>query len=183
MTPQTIERQCNDCQLCCKLLPVRSPLLNKESNTKCPHQKFSVGCLVYNSPRMPSECGLWNCRWLVNDDTAKLSRPDRSHVVIDLMPDFIVAQNNETGFKQNLEVIQIWVDARYPEAWRDPELLSYLERRGVEGKAALIRYNAHEKKLALPAKAYTAHITPPRSWTHSAISRSGQSPTRTRQSP
>lgn len=132
------ERQCGDCQLCCRLLPVRSHLLDKEANQRCPHQKFKVGCSVYRGPSMPTECGLWNCRWLVNDDTADLSRPDRSHYVVDIMPDFITANGS------SVQVVQIWNDPRYPDAHRDPALRRYLERRALEGKVGLVRYNAKD---------------------------------------
>lgn len=133
-----MQRHCGDCQLCCRLLPVRSPLLDKNAGEKCKHQKFGVGCTVYRTGKMPFECGVWNCRWLVNDDTADLRRPDRSHYVIDIMPDFVTAEG------QPFEVVQIWVDPRYPDAHRDPALRAYLERRALEGKVALIRYNARD---------------------------------------
>ena len=146
-----MKRQCGECQLCCKLLPVRSPLLDKESNTKCRYQKFGVGCTVYRTHKMPFECGAWKCRWLVNDDTAQLSRPDRSHYVVDLMPDFITVKPNDDAVQPtNFEVIQVWVDRKYPDAWRDPDLLAYLARRGFENKAALIRYGASESFVLLP---------------------------------
>jgi hypothetical protein len=135
-------RQCGDCQLCCRLLPV--PPLEKAAGTSCQFQKFHKGCTVYDTPRMPGECSLWNCRWLVNDDTADLSRPDRSHVVIDVMPDFITISRDETGEKQNIQVVQIWIDPRYPDAHRDPALRRWMSRRAEEGKAAIIRYNAYD---------------------------------------
>lgn len=131
-------RQCGDCQLCCRLLPVRSPFLNKESSTRCKHQKFGVGCKVYGTDKMPLECSLWNCRWLVNDDTADLSRPERAHYVIDIMPDFVEVNDYPVG------VIQVWVDPQYRDAHHDPALRRFLERRAQEGKIALIRYNARE---------------------------------------
>lgn len=143
-------RQCGNCQLCCRLLPVRSVLLDKNAGEKCRFQKFHVGCTVYNTSRMPGECGLWNCRWLVNDDTADLSRPDRTHYVIDLMPDFVEAQDHDSGKTIPIQVVQIWCDPKYPDAWRDPDLLAYLERRGCEGKAALIRYNARDGFVVMP---------------------------------
>jgi hypothetical protein len=90
---------------------------------------------------MPPCCHFWNCRWLVNDDTADLSRPDRAHYVIDLLPDYVTVIDNETGEKTNVEVIQIWCDPKYPDAHRDPALRRYLERRAAEGKMALVRYN------------------------------------------
>lgn len=64
-------RQCGDCQLCCKLLPVQS--LGKEAGQRCKHQRHSKGCAVYAQlERVSPECRLWNCRWLVENDTADL---------------------------------------------------------------------------------------------------------------
>jgi hypothetical protein len=136
-------RQCGDCQLCCKLLPVRE--LGKGSNEKCVHQRFKKGCAIYGAPEMPLSCRAWNCRWLLEDDTADLSRPDRSRYVIDVMPDYIEASDNETGEKFRINIIQIWVDG---DAWsKDQSLRDYMMRRGAEGYATLIRYNS---KDALP---------------------------------
>jgi hypothetical protein len=143
-------RQCGDCQLCCKLLPVRSPLLNKNGGEACKYQKFKKGCSVYHTAKMPGECHFWNCRWLVNDDTADLSRPDRSHYVIDVMPDFITISNNDTGAAQHVQVVQVWIDPRYPDAHRDPALRHYLERRGQEGTAALVRFNPRDAVTIFP---------------------------------
>lgn len=137
-------RQCGDCQLCCRLLPVHSHLLNKDANERCRHQKFGVGCKVHNTARMPFECGIWNCRWLVNDDTADIQRPDRSHFVIDIMPDFVKARDNITGEITNVEVVQIWVDPKHRDAWKVQPLRDFIVRRSKEFKAVLIRYSAVE---------------------------------------
>ncbi|MHC2534247.1 hypothetical protein ACVJMY_003816 [Bradyrhizobium diazoefficiens] len=136
------KRNCGDCQLCCKLLPV--PPLRKPAETACRFQKFHKGCTVYHTHRMPFECGVWNCRWLVNDDAAELSRPDRAHYVIDLMPDFVTITDRETGEQQNIQVVQIWVDPKYPDAHRDLALRRWLHRRAEDGIAALIRFNARD---------------------------------------
>lgn len=121
-----MSRACGDCQLCCRLLPVRE--LGKGSDERCVHQKFKKGCGVYGSPAMPPSCSLWNCRWLVEDDTADLARPDRSRYVIDIMPDFIVAKENDTGVETRIDIVQIWVDG---DAWRsDKNLRAYMMRRG-----------------------------------------------------
>jgi hypothetical protein len=137
-----MSRQCGDCQLCCKLLPV--PPLGKKANQRCKHQKFGKGCAVYHTREMPPECGLWNCRWLVNDDADELSRPDRSHYVIDLMPDFITIKQNDDGTTQNIQVVQVWVDPKHRDAHRDPALRRWLFRRAQDGIAALIRFDARE---------------------------------------
>jgi hypothetical protein len=134
-----MRRQCGDCQLCCKLLPVRS--IHKKAGERCRHQKFGKGCAVYHKPGMPFECAVWNCRWLVNDDTADLPRPDRAHYVIDLMPDYVTHINNETGERQAIQVVQIWVDPKHPEARHDPALRRYMFRRAQEGIAAIIRFS------------------------------------------
>lgn len=132
-------RKCGDCQLCCRLLAVKA--IDKKAGERCRHQKFHKGCAVYRKPGMPPECAIWNCRWLVNDDTADISRPDHSHYVIDIMPDFITTRDNETGEVNHIQIVQIWIDPKYPDAHRDPALRAYLDRRGKDGIAGLIRYD------------------------------------------
>jgi hypothetical protein len=137
-----MKRQCGDCQKCCVLLPV--PPLQKPAGQRCQFQKFHKGCAVYHTAKMPHDCGLWNCRWLVNDDADELSRPDRSHYVIDVMPDFVTLQDNATGALQNIQVVQIWIDPKYPDAHRDPALRRWLFRRAQKGIAAIVRFNAKD---------------------------------------
>jgi hypothetical protein len=139
-------RACGDCQLCCKLVPVRE--LDKGAGQRCRHQRVHKGCAVYHKRGMPRACAVWNCRWLVDNDTADLSRPDRSHCVIDIMPDFVTMRQNDTGEKQHIEAVQIWVDPGYPDAWREPSIKAYIERRAREGAMSLIRYD-NESALAV----------------------------------
>jgi hypothetical protein len=155
-----VTRQCGDCQLCCRLLPV--PPLGKGHNQRCQHQKFGKGCAVYRKPAMPPECSLWNCRWLVNDDTADLSRPDRSHYVIDIIPDFISLEDNETGARTNVQVVQVWLDPAHPEAHRDPQLRAYLLRRAEQGTAAIVRIDS--KRAIILFAPSMAGGTPPANW-------------------
>lgn len=130
-------RHCGTCTLCCRLLPVRG--LDKPHNTRCRHQS-SKGCAVYHQPQngFPVECGIWNCRWLVDPDGGKLRRPDRAHYVVDVMPDLIRVRNKETGEVIEMPVIQVWADPAYPDAWRDPALFAYAEG---QGEALLVRFN------------------------------------------
>src|SRR5262245_7944415 len=133
------KRTCGECQLCCKLLPM--PELQKHANERCRHQKFGVGCAIYS--KRPMSCAVWSCRWLLNQDTADLRRPDRSHYVIDMMPDSIEIVNNETGARIEFFVIQVWVDPKYPNAHRDPALRAYLMRRAdQDAMPAMIRYGS-----------------------------------------
>jgi hypothetical protein len=139
-------RNCGDCQLCCKLLPVRE--LAKPANTRCRHQKFKVGCAVYRKPMtvvsdgIPPSCRLWNCRWLV-EQAGSVSRPDRCHYVVDLMPDYVTAQEGD-GPRTRIEAVQVWVDPAYPDAHRDPDLRAWLAEQALAGIVAIIRYNARD---------------------------------------
>ena len=142
-------RRCGACQLCCKLVPVKN--LDKDAGQRCRYQRVGKGCTVHAVLEAVSpSCRHWSCRWLMGDDTADLSRPDRSHYVIDLMPDFITIRNEETGAVDHVEAIQIWVDPGYPDAHEDPALRAYLERRGVENKVALLRWSNTKGAVIFP---------------------------------
>jgi hypothetical protein len=139
-TPGRPGRQCGECTLCCKLLPVRS--LDKGAGERCKHQSHARGCKVYATlGRVSPECRLWSCRWLVNDDAGDLRRPDRSHYVLDIMPEYVTHVDGD-GLKTPIPVVQIWVDPSHPDAHRDPALRAWLQRRSLaEGVAGLIRYS------------------------------------------
>jgi hypothetical protein len=142
-------RTCGTCTKCCVLLPVRS--LDKLAGQRCKHQSHARGCKVYaNLARVSPECRLWSCRWLVNDDTGDLSRPDRSHYVIDLVPDFVSLRDEATGELQHVQVVQIWVDPKHPDAHRDPALRAYLERRAKDNIIGLVRFNDMEAIALFP---------------------------------
>jgi hypothetical protein len=143
-------RRCGECTLCCKLLPVKE--LGKGAGERCRHQR-GLGCKVYHQLRTVSPpCELWTCRWLTGNDTADLARPDRSHYVIDVMPDYVRGENKQTGASFMVPVVQIWIDPNFPDAHRDSALRAYVERRAAEGMAALVRYgNAEGFVLAAPA--------------------------------
>jgi hypothetical protein len=158
-------RQCGECQLCCKLLPMKAGAderlreggqtiaaaielglltardaantvedFDKPAGQRCPHQRHHKGCNIYST--RPFGCRFWNCRWLAEDDTADLPRPDRSHYVIDVSPDFV------RDGDRTVPVIQVWLDPKYPNAHYDPALQAFLLRRAHEGYAALIRLDS-----------------------------------------
>jgi hypothetical protein len=142
-------RRCGDCQLCCKLIPVKN--LGKPAGQRCRYQRVGKGCTVHHKLATVSpSCALWSCRWLVENDTADLRRPDRSHYVIDVMPDFVTLRNNETGAAEHVEAVQIWVDPRYPDAHRDPALRAYLERRAEKNVVGLVRWSNTEGMVIFP---------------------------------
>lgn len=144
-------RSCGDCSLCCRLLPVEE--IGKAAGEKCKHQRHSSNgkgcCRVYQKRGFPLSCALWSCRWLNGSDTSDLSRPDRSHYVIDAMPDEVYLPQDD-GSTIAAPVVQVWVDPKYPDAHRDPALRAYLERRGEEGLAAIIRYSSYDAFALAP---------------------------------
>lgn len=143
-----MNRECGDCNLCCKLLPVKG-VNNKPANTRCQHQSHARGCKVYHRPEkgFPWECGLWNCIWLQGDDALDLSRPDRSKYVIDVMPDYITAQDPKHG-EIRVPCVQIWIDPKHPDAHRDPALRAWLIRR--HGFVGLVRYGNDGGLVLIP---------------------------------
>jgi len=134
----SVRRECGECQLCCTLLPVVA--LKKAGGETCRYQEIHKGCTVYRRPEMPDECSLWSCRWLLNDDASELARPNESHYVIDVMPDFITIRD-QAGKTRTLQVVQIWVDPKYPEAHRDRALRRWIRKRAKKGIGALVRYS------------------------------------------
>jgi hypothetical protein len=128
--------------------PPTIPDFDKPAGQRCPHQQHHKGCKVYD--KRPLGCRIWNCRWLVNDDTAEMSRPDRAHYVIDVLPDFVLLDDPETGKSMRVPVVQIWLDTNYPEAIDDPGLRAFMERRGQEGMLSLIRLDARRGVTVFP---------------------------------
>lgn len=147
------ERRCNECTLCCKLLPVRE--LKKLANTRCEFQRASRGCVVYQDPKkFPRSCGLWSCNWLADPHAKGLHRPDRSHYVIDPSPDYIEIDRNDGSPRERASVLQVWVDPNHKGAYRDPALLDYLQARYARlGQVALIRYSSRDAFVLVPPAA------------------------------
>jgi hypothetical protein len=139
-------RRCGSCTLCCKLTPVVE--LSKKGGQRCQHQRMGKGCAIY--AKRPLPCRAWDCRWLNGDDTADQRRPDFSHCVIDMLPDYVTAMNDDDGQKFEIPVVQIWVDPKYPTAWRAKEIMAFIERRGLEGFGAIIRYNEVDATVVFP---------------------------------
>lgn len=151
-TKQT-QRKCGSCSLCCKLLPQKE--LSKPALTRCEHQRHSEkgSCKIYE--KRPPSCFLWSCAWLTREDTAALSRPDRSHVVIDTFPDVITMQPE--GMEEvDLEALVLWVDPAHRDAWKHPSILAYCNERAAQAQremrhlAVLVRYGSGDGFVAFP---------------------------------
>jgi hypothetical protein len=60
---------------------------------------------------------------------------------LDLVPDFVTLRDDKTGEAQHIQVVQIWVDPKHPDAHRDPALRAYLERRAKDNIIGLVRWD------------------------------------------
>jgi len=139
-----MKRRCGDCTLCCKLLSVRE--IDKPAGQRCAHQ-CSTGCRIYHKPGFPLSCAVWSCRWLDGIGTESMRRPDRTHYVVDMMPDMIQARHNETGEVTQSVVIQVWVDPAFPDAWEDPALLAFVESAA---QPMIVRYDTRRGFVVFP---------------------------------
>lgn len=115
--PNVRGRKCGACKLCCTLLPVDLVDEWKPHNVRCKHLRSS-GCGIYAT--RPDSCRMWSCKWLFDDATAGLRRPDLAGYAIDPMLDTILVD------ERPIDVIQIWCDPARREAHRDPALRAYL---------------------------------------------------------
>lgn len=134
-------RQCNECTLCCKLLPVAE--LHKPANVRCGFSRAGKGCIVHSRPNYPTSCRLWACAWLQDPAAELLPRPDRAHYVVDMALDYIEIEAHGERFR--VDVVQVWCDPKYPHAHRDPALRAYLAARAaLFHQAALVRFNERD---------------------------------------
>ena len=96
-------RVCGDCSLCCKLLPIAEPELNKPANRWCQHcRPAKGGCSIHDD--RPPICRGFACMWLVcplGDEW----RPTRSKMV--------VSENRSPD-----PVFNIHVEPGSPDIWR-----------------------------------------------------------------
>jgi Fe-S-cluster containining protein len=169
------KRQCGECNLCCKLLPMQGrteervlhtaeamlehgwmtlaeatsmiPDFDKPAGVRCRHQRHHKGCAIYS--RRPLGCRMWNCLWLTGADTDGMLRPDRAHYVIDIMPD-VVRMLSDGGAMRDVPVTQVWVDPHFPNAHLDPALRAYMLRRAEEGIATMVRYGSQDGFTIFP---------------------------------
>lgn len=139
------QRRCGDCQLCCKVLPTSE--IHKPANERCPHQRVGKGCAIYAN--RPMSCAVWSCLWLTGEFNGQ--RPDRTHYVVDPLPDYLTFTYKDGKPDQHCPVVQVWVDPAFPDAWRDPALLAFLEKRHAEsGDAAMVRYGPRDGFALFP---------------------------------
>jgi hypothetical protein len=93
-------RECGECTLCC--LVTRVPELDKPENTMC--TLCDAGCTIYND--RPQSCRAFDCAWL-KGALAEDQRPDKTHVVIETLPDeSVVLALIEPGYEDVLPALE-----------------------------------------------------------------------------
>lgn len=139
-------RKCGDCTLCCKLLAVPVPPVNKPAGVRCRYVRARKGCTIY--PYRPGACRTWFCRWICDPNAHALTRPNRSGFVVDLEYDKIRTQNNETGELGGWTMLQVWVDPEKPNAYRSAECRRYLQHMAKKfGVGAIVRFDSQRAVL------------------------------------
>ncbi|MGI4876679.1 MAG: YkgJ family cysteine cluster protein [Janthinobacterium lividum] len=143
-------RKCGSCTLCCTLVPVElSPIELKPSNVRCRFLSTAKRCTIYTT--RPRPCEDWSCKWLFDEETAQLRRPDLGGYIIDPVLDTLLIND------EPCDVVQVWIDPARPHAHRAPELRDYLGRIAARiGIPAIVRRSqAQNDSVVLLAPALT----------------------------
>ena len=99
--PHEINRGCDGCTLCCKVLGVQE--IEKPSETLCVHCELGMGCKIYQT--RPQECIDFTCGYLLEPNLGPEWKPDVSGIVLRTLGRTLTAH----------------VDASTPNAWlREP---------------------------------------------------------------
>jgi hypothetical protein len=73
-------RECGKCTVCCKVLTIDDPQLQKLPGVMCPNCKTGSGCKIYDT--RPDPCRGFFCGWRHLRDLDDKWRPDKSGVMI-----------------------------------------------------------------------------------------------------
>lgn len=132
--PPIRNRKCGTCRSCCTAVPVMLDDGNKPANVRCKHL-CSQGCSIY--AERPAPCVAWSCKWLFDEDTGSMRRPDHGGYIIDPMLDTVLQDGTAH------DMIQIWVDEKRPDSHRDPALRAYLaEKARKHGLGCIVRWSS-----------------------------------------
>jgi hypothetical protein len=144
--PAVRGRSCGSCKACCTQIPVElHGGERKPAGVRCKHL-VSKGCGIY--ARRPDPCRYWSCRWLFDDDTSAMRRPDHSGCIVDPALDTVMVEG------QPLDVLQVWCDPARRDAHRDPALRAYLEAMHAKhGLMTFVRYNSQDGFMLAPPRA------------------------------
>lgn len=87
--PLVADRDCGDCTICCDVLRIDTPDLQKPAGTPCSHLG-ARGCTIHAV--RPEICRAWFCGWRRVEAMPDSARPDRSGLLVSL--DFVREPRN-----------------------------------------------------------------------------------------
>ena len=81
MEPQVLDgRDCGSCNVCCVMLTIDDPALQKPQGYRCRNAQRDNSCAIYAT--RPNTCRAFNCGWRVLRFVRPTLRPDQSGVLV-----------------------------------------------------------------------------------------------------
>jgi len=132
-------KECDECSLCCNLLDVPDLAPGGEW---CPHAAPGCGgCLIH--AKRPEQCHGFDCFWKAEGWPDEL-RPDRCHVLFEALPTVLT--------------ILVTMDSDYPESWKDPLIISTIQKLVNKGRPVVVRDPFSRTYFYPPEGKTRAHI-------------------------
>lgn len=97
---KTINKTCGECSVCCTSLLIDTPELAKKAGVDCKNLSPDRGCAIYID--RPSVCRSWKCGWLQVASIPQRLRPDKSKVLIKILPEPGIAMQFSPINKQSV---------------------------------------------------------------------------------
>jgi hypothetical protein len=105
----TTDRSCGTCTLCCKVFDV-PPVDNKPRGVWCKHCTPGRGCGIWQT--RPDFCRDFHCMWIKDATLGPEWKPDIAKFVL--------------NYRRDLGVLNVMVDIKTPNVWRQEPYLSGL---------------------------------------------------------
>ncbi len=135
---------CDGCVKCCELIAV--PEIGKPHNELCRHAVPGAGCSLHPSQGgsgQPVSCHHFYCLWLSSQRLGPEHRmppemrPDRCGVVFGPIDE------------KNARRLNVNVDPKTPDAWRDPEVLRWITRVVSNGNEVVMNVGEAQVRFAV----------------------------------
>src|SRR5262245_37176595 len=88
-------RECGECNVCCKALLIDEPTLQKPPGVLCANWKPARGCGIYDT--RPAACRGFFCGWRMMPELGDELRPDRSGILVRMIREHIPSGLNPVG--------------------------------------------------------------------------------------
>jgi hypothetical protein len=119
-------RQCGDCSMCCKVLPIEDEELSKPAHQWCQHARPGSGCAIYET--RPAPCRAFACCWLYLEDMGPHWKPTKCKMVV----------RHKRDHQSGGRVYIVHLDRNYPDAWRRSPYYEELKARSGKFRIEII---------------------------------------------